>query len=99
MSYHDILGNAMFFANYLLGFILSTLYGSLFHLWRGGGVGRLIFYIALSWIGFWIGHWLGLSFDLTVGKIGALQFLTATIGSVLCLLIGHWLSLVQIQTK
>lgn len=85
----------MYFTNYLFGFILSTLYGSLFHLWRGGGLGRLIFYILLSGIGFWIGHWSATSFNLTFGKIGALQFASATFGAILCLNIGYWLSLVR----
>ncbi len=89
----------MFFPSYLLGFILSTLYGSLFHLWRGGGFGRLVFYIALSWIGFWIGHWAGESFDLTLGKVGSLQLASATVGAILCLLFGYWLSLIRIETQ
>ncbi|RCK76017.1 MAG: hypothetical protein ANABAC_0168 [Anaerolineae bacterium] len=89
----------MFFTSYLLGFILSTLYGSLFHLWRGGGLGRLIFYISLSWVGFWVGHWAGMSFNLTFGKIGTLQIGTATFGAVGCLFIGYWLSLIRISTQ
>jgi len=31
---------------FLLGFVLSTLYGAAFHLWRGGSIGRLFFYLA-----------------------------------------------------
>lgn len=89
----------MFILNYLLGFIFATLYGSLFHLWRNGGFSRLLFYLALSWIGFWIGHWIGISFDLAFGKIGTLQLASATFGSALCLFIGHWLSLVQLPGK
>ncbi|GAB4473337.1 MAG: hypothetical protein Kow0088_08560 [Anaerolineales bacterium] len=89
----------MFSLNYLLGFLISTLYGSLFHLWRGGGLGRLIFYIGLSWVGFWIGHWVGTSLQLTFGKLGALQFGSATLGAILCLFIGYWLSLIRIQPQ
>jgi hypothetical protein len=89
----------MTFASYLMGLILSTLYGSLFHLWRGGGLARLIFYIALSWIGFWVGHWAGTSFNLTFGKIGTLQVGSATFGSVGSLFIGYWLSLIRIPSR
>ncbi|MCS6907899.1 MAG: hypothetical protein RML93_08460 [Anaerolineales bacterium] len=85
----------MFLQNYLLGLILSTLYGSLFHLWRGGNLARLLFYWALSGIGFWIGHWAGNALDLSFGKVGPLQVASATLVSILCLFIGHWLSLVR----
>ena len=43
----------------LFGIFLSTLYGALFHFWRGGDTKRLILYIALSWVGFWLGHFIG----------------------------------------
>jgi hypothetical protein len=89
----------MFLAIYLLGFVLSTLYGSLFHLWRGGGLGKLIFFVSLSWVGFWIGHWAGISFNLTFGKIGPLQVASATFGAVVCLFMGYWLSLIRIHPQ
>lgn len=89
----------MSIVSYLFGFILSTLYGSLFHLWRGGGLGRLLFYITLSWVGFWVGHWAGKSFNLTFGKIGVIQVGSATFGAVACLFIGYWLSLIRIPTQ
>jgi hypothetical protein len=40
----------------IFGFILASLYGSLFHLWKNGGLGRLVLYLLLSWIGFWVGQ-------------------------------------------
>jgi hypothetical protein len=40
----------------LFGVLLSTLYGAAFHLWRGGGLGRLVLYLVLGWIGFWAGQ-------------------------------------------
>lgn len=82
-----------------LGLILSTLYGALFHLWRGGNAGRLLLYLILSWIGFWIGqlvaNLLGLAFD----TLGQLHLLFATLGSLIFLAIGYWLSLVQTEKK
>ncbi len=84
---------------FLLGLMLSTLYGTLFHFWRGGGVGRLIFYIILSWVGFWSGNYIANSLQSTFIKIGTLQAGSASIGAFLCLLIGYWLSLIRIETK
>jgi uncharacterized membrane protein YeaQ/YmgE (transglycosylase-associated protein family) len=82
-----------------LGLILSTLYGAIFHLWRGGNAGRLLLYLLLSWIGFWIGqliaNWLNVSFD----TLGQLHVVFATLGSLVFLAIGFWLSLVQTETK
>jgi uncharacterized membrane protein YeaQ/YmgE (transglycosylase-associated protein family) len=83
----------------LVGVLVSTLYGTLFHFWRGGSLSRLVFYIILSWIGFWLGHWTGVSLHNTIGKLGTLQLVSATAGAFLCLIIGYWLSLIRIETR
>ena len=85
----------MTLAAILLGFIVSTLYGSIFHLWRGGGAGRLLLYIILGWAGFWLGHFLGDHFGIFFLSIGSLRLGMATIGSFIFLVSGHWLSLVE----
>jgi hypothetical protein len=79
----------------LLGFVIATLFGSLFHIWRGGKAGRFLLYLFLSWIGFWTGHFLGLQMQLTFLNIGPLYTGTASILCILFLVIGHWLSLVE----
>jgi uncharacterized membrane protein YeaQ/YmgE (transglycosylase-associated protein family) len=83
----------------LLGLIVSTLYGALFHLWRGGGLLRLAFYLLLSWAGFWIGHfiagYLGWSFD----SLGSLHLGSASLGSFIFLFLGYWLSLVEVEKR
>jgi hypothetical protein len=81
----------------LIGVIISSLYGVAFHLWRGGGLGRLIFYIMLAWVGFWIGHVVGNYLGLTFLSLGPLRLGTATIGTIILLGIGYWLSLVDRQ--
>jgi hypothetical protein len=83
----------------LLGFILSTLYGALFHLWRGGNAGRLLLYLFLSWIGFWIGQLIGNLLNISFDTLGQLHILFATLGSIIFLAIGFWLSLVQTEPK
>jgi uncharacterized membrane protein YeaQ/YmgE (transglycosylase-associated protein family) len=79
----------------LLGLILSTLYGALFHLLRGGKAGRLLLYILLSWIGFWLGQFLGNILNLTFDTFGQLHIVLASLGSLIFLAVGYWLSLVQ----
>ncbi len=83
----------------LIGFILSTLYGTFFHILRGGNLGRLIFYILLSWAGFWIGHYFGNSLNNSIGKFGTLQVVSGTAGAFIFLIIGYWLSLISIESK
>lgn len=84
---------------FLLGFVLSTLYGALFHLWRDGGAGRLILYLLLSWGGFWAGHFIAAYFNLGFDSLGQLHLGSATLGSILFLGVGYWLSQVDKKTK
>jgi hypothetical protein len=83
----------------LFGFLISTLYGALFHLWRGGGAGRLSFYLIAGWLGFWSGQVLASRWNWAFWSIGPLHIGMATLASVLFLLIGHWLSLVEVSPK
>ncbi len=89
----------MFNPTLFIGLILSTLYGAGFHLWRGGNTGRLVLYILLAWIGFWLGQFLANYFSLSFDKVGELHLLMATIGSIIFLVVGYWLSLVKVETK
>ncbi len=83
----------------LIGLVLSTLYGAIFHLWRGGNAGRLLLYLVLSWIGFWVGQLLGNLFNLSFDILGQLHVLFSTLGSLVFLGVGYWLSLVQAESK
>jgi hypothetical protein len=85
----------MTLATLLLGFIISTLYGAVFHLWRDGGFGRLLLYLFSSWLGFWAGHLLSKFLGLSFWNIGPLHLGMATIGSCILLLLGYWLGLVD----
>lgn len=82
-----------------LGFVLSTLYGALFHLWRGGNAGRVFLYLILAWIGFWIGQFLGNLINISFDTLGQLHIVSATLGSIVFLVVGYWLSLVQVEKK
>ena len=82
-----------------LGLVLSSLYGALFHLWRGGHAGRLLLYLILSWLGFWIGQFLGNLMNISFDIIGQLHVVSASLVSIIFLLVGYWLSLVQVEKK
>jgi hypothetical protein len=82
--------------SYVLGAIYTLLIGSLFQVMVGGGAGRLLFYLLLSLIGGAAGQWLGVWMNWTVLPVGPLNLGMVTIGSLVLLGIGHWLSLVEI---
>lgn len=87
----------MILQSVLFGMVIATLYGAAFHLWRGGSVVRLGLYLVFAWIGFWGGHWLGSLIGWEFIKVGQLNLGTATIGSIIVLGVGYWLSLVQVE--
>ncbi len=83
----------------LLAFALSTLYGAGFHLWQGGGARRLALYLLAGWLGFTIGHFIGDALGLNVLKVGALNVLSATLGSLVALLAARWLATTEVLTS
>ncbi|NMC52918.1 MAG: hypothetical protein GYA48_04715 [Chloroflexi bacterium] len=85
----------MTFPSFVLGVLISTLPGALFHLWRGGGPGKLLLYILLGWVGFWAGIILGSMAGLEFWNIGPLNVGMGLVGSLLFLGVGYWLSLIQ----
>ena len=82
---------------YVLGLVLALLLGSLFHVWRDGGAGRLLFFLTLSVAGAAAGQWLGAWRNWIVFPIGPSNAGLVTFGSLLFLGIGYWLSLVEIR--
>ena len=76
----------------VFGLLIASLYGALFHLFIGGGIGRLVLFLFLSWVGFLVGQllasYLGWTFDL----IGPLHVGTSTLSSFTFLITGYWLS-------
>ncbi len=83
----------------LIGMLIATLTGAAFHLWRGGGFWRLALYIVLGWIGFWAGHLIGQRLGWTFASLGPLRLGMAILTSLVFLLVGHWLSLVEVNKK
>ncbi|MGQ9832398.1 MAG: hypothetical protein ACUVRJ_01150 [Candidatus Villigracilaceae bacterium] len=58
---------------FLLGVLISTLCGLVFHFIFGGNFQRLALYVAVGWIGFWGGHLLGAAYGWTFLSIGPLN--------------------------
>ncbi len=85
----------MTFPAIILGFVIASLIGSLFHLWRGGGLLRLILYIVFSWTGFWLGQYVAARYSITFWSVGSLH---VGMGVIVCLCVlgfFYWLSLIQ----
>lgn len=89
----------MILQSILLGMVIATLYGAAFHLWRGGSLFRFGLYLGFAWVGFWGGHWLGNLIGWEFLKVGQLNLGPATVGSILILGLGYWLSLVQVEPQ
>lgn len=82
-----------------IGIVISSLYGSAFHLFRGGSLGRLFLYVFLAWIGFWSGHILANQLGWHFFSLGSLRLGMATIGAAVTLGVGYWLSLVDDKNR
>ena len=82
----------MTFPTLLFALLVALLYGALYHFLRGGGFWRLVLYLFLSILGFGLGHliaaWRGWSFF----PLGSLYLGMSSIGSIVILVIGDWLS-------
>ena len=76
----------------VLGFLLSTIYGAVFHLILGGPPRNHLLYVVASWLGFTAGHFVGDLRGIEILKLGAIHLLAASIGSWLVLIISWLLS-------
>ena len=82
-------------STYIFGWILATLLGAVFHLWKDGGFWKLVIYIILSWIGFFLGHVIAKSTGFNFMNVGSLHLVGGIIGSIIALFAGHWFSRIE----
>ena len=82
-------------ATYIFGFILATLLGAVFHLWKDGGFWKLVIYILLSWLGFFVGHLIAKNAGFNFMIVGSLYLGGGIIGSIVALFVGHWFSRIE----
>jgi hypothetical protein len=76
----------------LFALLVALLYGALYHLIRGGGFWRLVWYLVLSLAGFFTGHFIGSWLGFVLLPLGTLNLGVCSAGSVLMLLFGDWVT-------
>jgi hypothetical protein len=76
----------------LLGLLIASILGLLFHLIRGGGFGRLALYVATAWVSFFTGHVVGNWLDWRALRVGPLNLLPALLATVLGLIAASFLA-------
>lgn len=81
----------------IFSFLLASFLGSAFHFWKGGGGGRLVLNLILSWVGFFLGSWMGNSWELSFLMIGPFSGGFGTLGSLILLVFGNWI--IQLDTR
>jgi hypothetical protein len=72
----------------VFGILLSTLYGAIYHLLRGGNTKTMLILILLAWIGFWLGDTLGWYMGWSFAGVGNLNAGMGTVLSLTFMLIG-----------
>ncbi len=77
---------------FIYSFLVATFLGSAFHFLKGGGVGRFVLLLILSWSGFIVGHLLGSASGVNFLMIGPVSGGFGGIGSLIFLLVGNWFS-------
>jgi len=76
----------------LFALLIASLYGVLYHLVRGGGLGRLLLFVIFAWAGFAAGHMIGVWQGWIFIPVGELNLGLSTLGSLMLLLLGDWVS-------
>jgi len=84
---------------FLIALLIAFLYGALYHVFRGGGLWRLIFYLGLSALGFTVGYLIGYWLGLPLIPIGSMDLGSASIGSLIFLVGGDWLSRIEVKPE
>jgi hypothetical protein len=81
----------------IFGFLLASLYGAIFHMFLGGGMGRLVLFLILGWLGFLTGQILASNLGWTFDQVGTIHLGTASLTSFIFLAVGNWLSLIEVE--
>lgn len=84
---------------YIFAFLSASLLGALYHLIRGGGLGRLFLYLLFSWVGFALGHFVGIWQEWILYPIGQLDLGVSTLGSLILLVGVDWASRIKMGSS
>ncbi len=78
-------------AGLVLGFLLASIYGGVFHLIFGGPIRRILVYLLAAWVGFFVGQFIGDFFNFEFLKLGKIHLAGASLGAWAALLAAWWL--------
>lgn len=81
----------------LLALLFALLIGTLYHLLRGSGIGHLLLFLGLSVLGFGGGHLLSLWLNWDFLPLGQINIGLSSVGSIIFLVIGDWLSRIEVK--
>jgi uncharacterized membrane protein YccC len=70
----------------LLGLLLASASGFLFHLIRGGRIPRLLLYLITAWGAFFIGHFISELLDWRLMRVGTINLFPALLATFIGLL-------------
>ncbi len=79
----------------LFALLIAMLYGAIYHLIRGGRFWLLFLYFGLSIAGFGLGHLVGIWRGWIFLPLGSLNLGLSSLGSILILILGDWLSRIE----
>ena len=82
----------MSFPGLVMSFVMASACGLGFHLIWGGRLGRLLLYLATSWISFLVGHFVGEWLDWHFIRVGSLNLFPAFLASGLGLISARFLA-------
>ncbi len=81
-------------APYLLfSLLIATVYGAVFHLWRGKTFRELLLYLGAAIAGFAVGEVAGSALNLPLFTVGQVHIVEASLASWGLLFIARWLKL------
>jgi hypothetical protein len=75
------------------GLLISTALGLAFHLLRGGGVSRMLWYLVTAWLSFPAGHFVGGWIGIDSLRLGDINLLPAMLATILGLILASFLAL------
>jgi|Deesub1362A_J573_1020465.scaffolds.fasta_scaffold05372_4 hypothetical protein len=76
----------------LYGLIIASICGFAFHFIRGGGLSRLLLYLATAWLSFFTGHFVGEWLNWRLARFGPLNLFPAVLAAIIGMLLASFLA-------
>jgi hypothetical protein len=83
----------------VFGLLISFLIGAFYHFMRSGGGWMLLLYLGLSALGFAAGQGVSIWRGWIILRFGMLDVGLGMIGSLIFLVIGEWLSKIEVKNE